>query len=223
MSIMKEAHIQFNFKARYYKLGEINPDTRQVWFVVHGYGQLAQYFIKKFQVLSDKGICVIAPEGLSRFYLEDMATRMAGGTNRVGATWMTRENREMDIENYIQYLQTVYDFEIGANKNISVSILGFSQGGATTTRWALSGMPRFDRFILWAGIFPQDMDFEAGKEILKGKEVITVFGDDDPFITPARVDEMNMLCAKLNLIPKKVTFKGKHELDNKVLLDLAQL
>lgn len=220
---MKEKHIQFNFKARYYKLGEINAATRQVWFVIHGYGQLAQYFIKKFQILSDKNICVIAPEGLSRFYLEDMATRMAGGTNRVGATWMTRENREMDIENYIQYLQTVYDFEIAQHKNISVTILGFSQGGATTTRWALSELPRFDRFILWAGIFPPDMNFETGKEILKDKEVITVFGDEDPFITPARTEEMNMLCAKLNLVPTRISFKGKHELDDKVLLDLAQL
>jgi hypothetical protein len=46
---MTELRTHFDFKARYYKLGEINKDTVQVWFVLHGYGQLAQYFLRKFR------------------------------------------------------------------------------------------------------------------------------------------------------------------------------
>jgi predicted esterase len=220
---MKEQRVQFNFEARYYTLGELTKETQQVWFVIHGYGQLAQYFIKKFAVLEDKGIYVIAPEGLSRFYLEDIPTRVAGGSNRVGATWMTRENRETDIHNYISYLQSVYDIELNQKDTPPVSILGFSQGGATATRWALSGQPQFDKFILWAGIFPVDMNFESGKEILKDKKVITVYGDNDPFITPERMKEMELLSSKIDLIPKRITFSGKHEIDNKTLLSLVNL
>ncbi|MFZ1808190.1 MAG: alpha/beta hydrolase [Cyclobacteriaceae bacterium] len=219
---MKEQKIHFNFEARYYTLGELTKNTKQVWFVIHGYGQLAQYFIKKFEVLKNEGIYVIAPEGLSRFYLEDIPTRVAGGSNRVGATWMTRENRETDIYNYINYLQSVYDLELKKEKP-PVSIFGFSQGGATATRWALSGKPQFDKFILWAGIFPPDMNFESGKEILKDKKVIAVYGDNDPFITPERIKEMELLSSKIDLIPKRITFHGKHEIDNKVLLSLINL
>jgi hypothetical protein len=73
---MEESDISFQFRARYYKLGEINAATRQIWFVLHGYGQLAQFFIKKFNTLTDHNVCVIAPEGLSRFYLEEL---QAGG------------------------------------------------------------------------------------------------------------------------------------------------
>ena len=40
---------------------------------MHGYGQLAEYFIRKFNVLEEQNICVIAPEGFSRFYLENVA------------------------------------------------------------------------------------------------------------------------------------------------------
>ena len=51
---------------------------------------------------------------------------------------------------------------------------------------------KFDKFILWAGIFPPDMNFDSGKEILKDKKVITVYGDQDPFITPERMEEMEL-------------------------------
>lgn len=220
---MDEQKIHFNFEARYYTLGELTKDTKQVWFVIHGYGQLAQYFIKKFEVLKKEDIYVIAPEGLSRFYLEDIPTRVAGGSNRVGATWMTRENREMDIRNYINYLQSVYDLELNQKEKPPVSIFGFSQGGATATRWALSGKPQFDKFILWAGIFPPDMNFKSGKEILKDKKVITVYGDEDPFITPERMKEMELLSSKIELVPKKITFNGKHEIEDKTLLRLVAL
>ncbi|MEP2670394.1 MAG: alpha/beta hydrolase [Cyclobacteriaceae bacterium] len=220
---MKEKQLQFNFEARYYTLGKLTPETQQVWFVIHGYGQLAQYFIKKFKALENERIYVIAPEGLSRFYLEDIPTRVAGGSNRVGATWMTRENREADIRNYISYLQSVYDTELHQINYPPVSILGFSQGGATATRWALSGKPQFDKFILWAGIFPPDMNFDSGKEILKDKKVITVYGDQDPFITPERMKEMELLSAKIDLVPNKIIFNGKHEIEDQTLLSLVDL
>ena len=218
---MTERHIKFDFKARYFKLGEINSATQQVWFVLHGYGQLAQYFIKKFKALESGEICVIAPEGLSKFYLENVASRNAGGSNRVGATWMTREDREVDIENYINYLQQVYDKEIRSNTKVKVTILGFSQGAATATRWALTGKPNFDKFILWAGIFPPDMNFERGKEILGKKKVIAVYGSDDPFVTATRMQEMLDLSSKLELKPEKLDFVGRHEINEPLLLQIA--
>src|SRR5690242_15478023 len=104
---MSSNTLSFPFSARYFKLGEINEHTTEVWFVLHGQGQLAEFFIQKFKMLEDQNICVIAPEGLSRYYLE-------GYTGRVGATWMTKENRLMDINNYIQYLNAVYQTEFKA-------------------------------------------------------------------------------------------------------------
>jgi len=210
----------FNFKARHYKLGEITSHTKKVWFVIHGYGQLAQYFIKKFSVLENPETCIIAPEGLSRFYLEDVTKRSQSGNNKVGATWMTRENRLMDIENYLTYLNGIYSKEIPTSFAGQVTLLGFSQGGATVSRWALDGNVSFQRLILWAGIFPNDMDFEKGASLFKNKEVIEVFGDQDPFLTDDRLAEMNALNNKLNLNPTKVQFKGGHEIDEQTLLQL---
>jgi predicted esterase len=217
---MTEKIVRFAFNARYYKLGEILPGTKQVWFVLHGYGQLAQFFIRKFKALENHGICVIAPEGLSRFYLEQLDTT-GRKSNRVGATWMTRENREMDIENYLQYLSTIYDEEI-KDASVEVTILGFSQGSATASRWALSGRSKFARLILWAGIFPPDMNFEAGSKILKDKDVLMVYGTKDPFLTDERFTEMRTLTKKINAKVKEVRFEGEHDIDEATLISLLE-
>ncbi|QOI97320.1 MAG: hypothetical protein HRU69_07380 [Flammeovirgaceae bacterium] len=220
---MKEQVIQFQFKARYYISGTLNQQTKNVWFVLHGYGQLAQYFIKKFNVLVDTETCVIAPEGLSRFYVEDLPTRTRTGNNRVGATWMTREDRLTDIENYCAYLTAIYKTELEKYPAVRVTVLGFSQGAATATRWALDNRINFHRLILWSGILPPDMDFEAGKRILTGKEFLVVYGNSDPFITPERMREMQELTLKLGITPEPVIFTGGHDIDESTLLQLKHL
>jgi predicted esterase len=214
----KEQTLHFNFEARYCKSGEIE-NARQVWFVLHGYGQLSKYFIRKFSLLEKKDTCVIAPEGLSHFYLEDIPTHVAGGSNRVGATWMTRENREADIRNYIAYLNSIYEKEVG-NIKIKTTLLGFSQGAATATRWALDGKIHFDRLILWAGIFPPDMDFQKGHEILKDKEVIEVLGKQDPFITKEKLAEFKKLSESLGIQPRLIEFEGAHDIYSETLESL---
>jgi predicted esterase len=215
---MIEHEVSFGFKARYYKSGDIDPSTKQIWFVLHGYGQLAQYFIKKFSILQDYHICVIAPEGLSRFYLEEL--QAAGRkNNRVGATWMTRENREMDIENYIQYLNSIFKKEVAA-RNIPTTILGFSQGSATACRWVLNGQVDFKKLILWSGIFPPDMDFARGSTLLHNKEIHAVYGTRDPFLTDARFVEMNELVKKLDVKVSELRFDGEHDIHGPTLLKL---
>ncbi|MFN8394409.1 MAG: hypothetical protein U0176_07025 [Bacteroidia bacterium] len=74
-----EKHLAVTRTARYFQAGELSPKTRRLWIVLHGYGQKASFFIKHFEHLVDGGDCVIAPEGLSRFYLD-------GKWERVGAT-----------------------------------------------------------------------------------------------------------------------------------------
>lgn len=217
---MQELSVSFNFKARYFKLGEVNAQTKAVWFVLHGYGHLAQYFIAKFKSLEAHRVCVIAPEGLSRFYLEDVNTRNQTGNNRVGATWMTRENRLMDIENYLTFLSTVYHAEVG-NHSIPVTILGFSQGAATASRWAVQNKINYERLILWSGIFPDDMDFEKSKEVLKAKQVHQVYGNKDPFLNDARIGEMKGLAEKLGVTTPPVVFEGGHEFHDQTLLSFV--
>jgi predicted esterase len=217
---MQELQVTFDFKARYFKIGEINTSTKGVWFVLHGYGQLAQYFLVKFKPLLSRNICVIAPEGLSRFYLEDVNTRNQTGNNRVGATWMTRENRLADIDNYLLFLNSVYKTEIGMS-SIPVTLLGFSQGAATASRWATQNLIAYEALILWSGIFPNDMDFEKSKQVLQTKCIHHVYGSQDPFLSDARIGEMKGLAEKLGVMSPPLVFPGGHEIHEETLLKLA--
>jgi predicted esterase len=89
-------------------------------------------------------------------------------------------------------------------------------------RWAMNNQVQFDRLILWAGLFPPDIDFTKGAELLKGKEVIEVLGKQDEFITADRIQEMMKLNRQLNIDPVILEFDGKHELKEEVLLKIVE-
>src|SRR6266498_2098347 len=136
---MQEHHIGVTRTARYYTLGEISRGAGEVWFVCHGYGQLAARFLEKFRALDDGRRYLVAPEGLSRFYLSESPAE-----RRVGASWMTREDRLTEIEDYLQYLDAVYADIFGwlDRTRVTVHALGFSQGASTVSRWAAMGKAR---------------------------------------------------------------------------------
>jgi predicted esterase len=213
-----EHHISFSFSGRYFTIGD-KATALQVWFVLHGYGQLAEFFIRKFRVLEQRRIYVVAPEGLSRFYLEDINQRVQSRNNRVGATWMTREDRLTDIRNYIAFLNGIYSKEV--NDATKVTVLGFSQGAATASRWVTEGSIEFDRLILWGGILPPDLDLSQGTNILRNKETIFVKGSEDPFMNDSRFAEMNQLSSKLQIAPRIVNYSGGHDIDEGTLLGMG--
>ena len=78
----------------------------------------------------------------------------------------------------------------------------------------------FRRLILWAGILPPDMNFEKGKQLLKEKEVLVVYGNQDPFLNESRFGEMRNLSGKLHLTPRQLVFDGAHEIHEPTLLTL---
>src|ERR671933_2286542 len=105
--MMREHHLTVTRTARYVTLGDVHDSLRQVWFVCHGYGQLAARFLRHFEDLNDGHRLIVAPEALSRFYVESgPGTRHADVP--VGATWMTREDRLSEIADYVSYLDGLY-------------------------------------------------------------------------------------------------------------------
>ncbi|MEM6358985.1 MAG: alpha/beta hydrolase [Bacteroidota bacterium] len=212
---MKQESLKFEFEARYFQEGELTIKTKNLFFVLHGHGQQSKYFIKKFNPLFSASSCVIAPEGLSRYYLE-------GFSGRVGATWMTREERLTDIQNYLSYLNTLYKgLEQNIGEQTKIHILGFSQGAATASRWAANQAMRFDSLILWSGIFPPDMDFKFAATKFAGKPITYVYGVEDPFLNEERLNAMKVLSNKLKVVPKIIKFMGGHEIEPETLNTLS--
>src|SRR5467141_3346918 len=152
---MQEHHFSTPRSARYFTLGSAE-EAADLWFVCHGYGQLASRFLERFRVVAAERRCIVAPEGLSRFYLTESPTE-----RRVGASWMTREDRLHEIDDYVHYLDAVYDNI--TLPNARVTALGFSQGSATVCRWAAFGSTRIERLIVWGGEVPPDLDLSQRK------------------------------------------------------------
>lgn len=211
---MEKAFVNFNFKAPYFLLGSPGPNIRQIWFVCHGYGQLAKYFIRKFSLLNDGSRLIVAPEGLSRFYLE-------GTSGKSGATWMTREERTTDIENYLTYLEALGTSIVkqSAVADIHITLLGFSQGAATASRWLTESSLKVDRFILWAGLLAPDLNHEKAHKKLSNSENYLVIGTKDPYLNASKMEEHHKICSELGIYPHVKQFEGAHEINQDVLKD----
>lgn len=216
---MQEHRLAVTRRARYFTLGAANP-VEQVWFACHGYGQLAARFLEKLRVLDDGRRYLVAPEGLSRFYLSERPEE-----RRVGASWMTREDRLAEIEDYVPYLDAVSADVFGVidRARVRVYALGFSQGAATVSRWAALGTPRIDRLVLWGGDFPPDLDLTqpAVADRLRAARLTLVYGRSDAFITPKVVAAVTGRLETHDIPYTTIPFDGGHALDDAVLTSIA--
>lgn len=97
-----EHHIEVIRTARYWTLGP-EEGAREVWYGLHGYRQLGRRFLRRFEPIDDGTRLVVAPDALSRFYVSSGSGRH-GAESVVGGTWMTRDDRDAEIRDYVRYL-----------------------------------------------------------------------------------------------------------------------
>jgi len=203
---MQEKHITVTRTARYFTLGELNQNTKDIWIFIHGHKQLAGKFIKQFKELTGSGSYLIAPEGLMRFYNK-------GDNGDVGASWMTKEDRESDIKDYVSYLDKLYDEVIKRAKekyNLTVNGLGFSQGVATLSRWLVLGKGKIDKAVFWCGNLAHDVDY-AKAESLKQADIRLVFADNDKYYPKDYYLTQEKILADAGINFKTQIFSGGHE------------
>jgi predicted esterase len=214
-----ERHLTVTRTARYQQLGEISATTRQLWLVAHGYGQLAEYFIRHFAHLhtaDPTGTVIVAPEGLSRFYL-------TGTSGRVGASWMTRADRLTEIDDQNDYLsQLLAQLLTQCPTDVRVTILGFSQGTATVSRWltrnAITWRPH--QLVLWAGDFPVDIDDAAARQLLVQLPVTLISGNQDEYVPADKLQEQAEALRQQGARVTTIHFEGGHTLNREVLYQL---
>ena len=202
--------------AHYALLGDPDRPPKECWYVCHGYAQLAHRFLRRFQVLESLDRWVVAPEGLSRFYV-----RGAGG--QVGASWMTREDREGEISDYLGFLDTLHDRLHRANSP-KVTLFGFSQGCATASRWAARGTSHPSRLILWGEVQAHDLTEEDLGRLRDARIPIQfVIGRQDPAVSLQVVDRAATVLRDAGLDVETQVFDGGHDIDGPTLLRLGEI
>ncbi len=199
---MKESLMHFEQKRRFYQ-NEI-VGKKHILLALHGYGQLAQYFYRKFHSLeNDFGLVI--PEGPHRFYLE-------GSSGRVGASWMTKEWREQDIAENTRYLLELTAEIRSSNSTAKLTLLGFSQGGATAARVYQADPSLFSQLILWASVFPPDI---AVQHFPPRKRMDFVIGSKDPYFDSESSAKVQNEYTELGF--EIHTFEGAHDIHPQTL------
>jgi predicted esterase len=216
----REHHLPVSRTARYFTIGEPQASLRELWFVCHGYGQLAGRFIRHFESIDAPHRMIVAPEALSRFYVEVPGKTHADA--HVGASWMTREDRLSDIEDYVEYLDALHAHITLSLEGASPTFtaFGFSQGVATVGRWLERTTVRVDRALLWGGILPPDVDLAAARA-LRAARITVIAGVADEHATPEMLASQHTRLAASGIAYEQVSFNGSHRIDREVLGRLA--
>ncbi len=217
------AHIPVTRSARYALWGEPGPEVRQLWVVLHGYRQLAQRFGRRFAPLATSQRVVVAPEALNRFYLDDAPGRH-GSESRVGATWMTREDRDTEIQDYVAYLDRLHGvIAEPLPRDIRTVGLGFSQGCHTLARWAALGEVEFDTLVFWGEVLPPDLDLDAARGAFGEARILSVQGREDQHLTPELLQRQKSQMDALGRTMSTHWHPGGHRLDADVLSEVVEM
>ena len=202
---MTEHHLRVQRTARYHMLGNAST-AEELWVVVHGYGQLGRFFLNNFNGMESNSRCIVAPEALSRFYLDS-------AHSRVGATWMTREERLLEVDDHVAYLDAlVAKLMEQAPQGLRVKALGFSQGVATVSRWALKGNTKLQKMILWAGSLPPELDQQT-LSVWRNIHVDLVLGDRDEYAKAGDLEAMDRRLELAGVSRQSHRFSGTHKLE----------
>jgi predicted esterase len=182
------------------------------WLILHGHGMLAQGILHWFRRAERPHRLLVAPEALSRFYTE------VNGSRTVGASWMTREDREQDLADVLNYLERAVDECIPAQ--LPLEVHGFSQGVGVAARWVAHTARGIQRLVCWGGSFPEDVNGADLARVFLGRPVHLVIGESDAFVPVERIESD---AGRLRHQGQPVAihrFVGGHRIDDGILAAL---
>jgi len=209
----REKKLSYQISNTYSVLNEFTQKTKNVWLVCHGIGYLSRYFIRHFNHLDASENYIIAPQAQSKYYLKD-------DYQHVGASWLTKENTESEIDNVLSYLDEVY-----AEENLAevpnLIILGYSQGVSVATRFLARRKINCDQLILHSGKVPAEITAED-LEFLKDTKVTYLYGTEDEYLKKGIIEvEEERLKSLFPHNLEILTYHGGHEFNTEIIEKLS--
>ena len=174
-----EKQVSYKITNTYITLNEPTSKTKNVWVVFHGIGYLSKYFLKYFKGLDSEENYIIAPQAASKYYLN-------GKYTHVGASWFTKDNTQLEVENAMNYLDEVYKAEDLDNAT-NLIVLGYSQGVSVATRWVAKKRISPKQLILCSGGLPRELEPKDFMH-LKETKISMIYGTQDEFLNKERLD-----------------------------------
>jgi predicted esterase len=208
LSVKRSAHV--------FSCGKASSMIQEIWLLLHGYAQSAERFLHEFEFMKSKKRLLLAPQGLSQFYLSSKS-------NKTGASWMTRTYRESEIQDYLAYLDLVITQQIRNFKHSpEINVLGFSQGAETAARWFVSSAYHARNVLICAGFLAPDMDMSKLKSRLAHSRLTFIHGSYDRFVSLEKRNEIFATLQRKHIPFSQIQFSGGHRLDPESILHAIQ-
>ena len=203
-----EKEIVYTISNSYTTLNSLTSKTKNVIFACHGMGYLSRYFLKYFKGLNSDDNYIIIPQAQSKYYI---APKM----KHVGASWLTKENTQKEMENIISYFDSVLSNE--KIENLNFIFLGYSQGVSVAMRYLAKRKIIVSKLILMSGGIPKELTPKDFK-YLKNKAVIYyVYGDKDEYITEDFLNSEKKRFEDLFSNINYIEFDGNHEIKTEII------
>jgi predicted esterase len=217
--VFEQRHLHVPRSARYAVIGSPTAQLSEVWFVCHGHGQLAARFLRRFLPLERADRLFVAPEALSRYYLAPPKMGPHPPGTPVGASWMTSEDRDVEMDDYVGYLDLLHDeiFRVVDRAKVRLWAVGFSQGASTVARWVVRGRVEPDRVVLCSGMLPAELDEEGAGRLAHRSPLTITYGDNDEFASAERVLDEESKLKRLGIPYEIIRFKGGHTITPELL------
>ncbi|QSS97432.1 alpha/beta hydrolase [Psychroflexus sp. ALD_RP9] len=207
-----ENKVSYTSTNTYSTFNNLTPQTEQVWIACHGIGYLSKYFIRYFNKLP-KQHYIIAPQAPAKYY-------QTKDFKYVGASWLTKEQTALEIENVLNYLDAVWQNE--KLKDLPINLMGYSQGVSVVMRWLAKREILCSNLIIHSGSIPDEFESDVFKDKVNS-EVHLIYGNQDEYITGEKLKAQLKLAEKLFGNQLNVNeFDGKHEVNQNLLKSLAE-
>ncbi|HHZ94005.1 MAG TPA: hypothetical protein EYN28_01990 [Flavobacteriales bacterium] len=204
-----ESHsIEITRTARWFHIGVLPSECQEIVILLHGYGQHPSYMLSGLHSLEKAGRSICAPEGLSRFYVR-------GANGRVGASWMTRDDRQQEIKDHISYLNTWLQ-SLKLSKNRHITLVGFSQGVATAARWIASGV-EIDKVVFLSGTLPPEWKLKKPQISERIDEIHIVRPLHDEFYSETEHHQALDTLKSQDVVVKSHEPEGTHKINAQIL------
>ena len=172
--------------ARYMSLGEPSPAIQHVWFCLHGEAQPLAEFTAHLVNLDTPERLLILPEALSRYSLPLTEPGAAANT---AACWFTPDSIEADLADHAAYLDALAAQVLAqCPTGVQVTVFGCGHGAAAAASWLAAGRTAYDRLILYASVFPPELNRQATLALLPKQPVTLVATTTDSFTPEATAE-----------------------------------
>jgi predicted esterase len=174
-----EKSVRYQSRNTYETLNNFTKETKNVWIVFHGIGYLSKYFLKYFDELNPVDNYIIAPQAPSKYYLNN-------SYKHVGASWLTKENTNTEINNNLNYLDAILEEEKILSRHKLV-IFGYSQGVSMATRWVAQRKIKCHQLVLYAGGIPDELTKNDFSHLGNTTQIFIIVGNKDEYLTKERL------------------------------------